>query len=154
MVHRPGGTPVSTTATRANTIGTPRYSETYRCEEESSRRARQLVMAALHAWGLDTLAENAALITAELVANAVRHSESRMLRVSVARPREGLVRVAVADKSRQLPVVRDPTPEESSGRGLLLVSVLASRWNTDLRRWGKVVWAELGTDEKRRDGST
>ncbi|MGV9322161.1 hypothetical protein [Streptomyces sp. NPDC003660] len=37
-------------------------------------------------------------------------------------------------------LLREP---EGAGRGLLLVSALASDWGTDVRRWGKVVWADL-----------
>ncbi|MGA5318923.1 hypothetical protein ACPCIU_00645 [Streptomyces seoulensis] len=32
---------------------------------------------------------------------------------------------------------------EEVGRGLLLVTALATRWGCDERGWGKIVWAEL-----------
>ncbi|WP_461007731.1 ATP-binding protein [Streptomyces capparidis] len=134
-------------APRANATGCPGYSETLPSEDESACRARQLVAAALNTWGLGCLIDDAVLIVAELVTNAVRHSDRGPLRVSVKRPEPRRVRVAVSDKSRSVPTLRAPFDDEESGRGLLIVGAVADRWGTDLRRWGKVVWAELVAGE-------
>ncbi len=63
----------------------------------------------------------------------------------------GLVRIEVADASgvAKLPSAAPhrPCPEGESGRGLLLVDVLAVRWGCEPRHpVGKTVWAEVSTD--------
>ncbi|WP_414507180.1 ATP-binding protein [Streptomyces sp. NEAU-L66] len=132
-----------TTATRPNATGAPGYSETLPREEGSVRRARLLVSAALNAWGLGDEADAGALIASELVTNAVQHGEGQSLRISIRLPERGRVHIAVADKSRTEPVPREATNHDVTGRGLLLVNATANEWGTDLRHWGKVVWAEL-----------
>ncbi|WP_308315871.1 ATP-binding protein [Streptomyces sp. CC228A] len=114
-------------------------------QPESAQRARQLVGAALHSWGLGNLAEDGVLVVSELVTNAVQHGQYTSLRVRVSRPAPNRVRLAVADRSRKVPIRREPTDEAEAERGLVLVSHVADRWGTDLRRWGKIVWAELST---------
>ncbi|MGW5198657.1 ATP-binding protein [Streptomyces spiralis] len=106
--------------------------------------ARNLVRTALAAWYLDELTDTAILLVSELVANAVKHTSSRVIRVIVTRPSERFVRIAVVDRARVMPELVKPGDElVASGRGLLLVDALAERWGTDLYRWGKQVWAEL-----------
>jgi len=102
-----------------------------------------LVSTACAAWGLGDLAEDAALVVSELVANAVRHARKGTLRVVVERPGADLVRIGVVDFSREHPVPRAHGPEDESGRGLVLVAHLAEDWGTDPLPWGKRVWAEL-----------
>lgn len=131
------------TVTRPNAIGAPGYSETMPCEPESASRARRLVRAALNTWDLGHLIEDGTLIISELVGNSVRHSGCRLLRVSVRLPDRDRVRIAVTDKCLQPPTAQTPRGDEESGRGLLLVSAMADRWDTEYRAWGKTVWAEL-----------
>ncbi|GAA2424673.1 ATP-binding protein [Streptomyces macrosporus] len=118
------------------------------------------LMAARHlagrGWPRDhEVAEAVVSIVAELAANAVTHGRvpgrKFQLRISVGRGPSGTgtLRVEVADAhggrrpdpSVPVPV---PEPEEESGRGLLLVDALASRWGVVDRLYcGKTVWAEL-----------
>ncbi len=119
----------------------PGRSETLPRKPESAAAARRLVRAACTAWGLERLADDSALVVTELVANAVRHARRASIRVVVARPAPGTVRLAVADLSRALPVPCVPEGEEEDGRGLTLVAALADDWGTDERHWGKIVWA-------------
>ncbi|MEU3947942.1 ATP-binding protein [Streptomyces sp. NPDC029526] len=130
-------------ATRARRTGCPGYSETLPRLPESAAPARCLVSTACAAWGLGDLAEDAALVVSELVANAVRHARKGTLRVVVERPGADLVRIGVVDFSREHPVPRAHGPEDESGRGLVLVAHLAEDWGTDPLPWGKRVWAEL-----------
>ncbi|MFD0069124.1 ATP-binding protein, partial [Streptomyces sp. NPDC127574] len=62
----------------------------------------------------------------------------------------GLVRIEVCDAAaaKRPPAAPPPTcPEGESGRGLLLVDVLAARWGwTPRRPVGKTVWAEVPTE--------
>jgi anti-sigma regulatory factor (Ser/Thr protein kinase) len=124
--------------------GHPGYSETLPNLEESAEAARRLVRTALAVWHLDELTDTALLLVTELVANAVQHTRSRVIRVVIARPSEHLVRIGVVDKARTLPELAQPGEDLlTGGRGLLLVDALAVRWGTELHRWGKQVWAEL-----------
>ncbi|MBL1112608.1 ATP-binding protein [Streptomyces sp. 110] len=136
--------------TRPAATGRPAYSQSLPCEAESAIRARRLVRAACTAWGLADLAEAGALIVSELVANAVAHSGSRCLRVTVSRPGPRRVRVAVIDKSRTYPVRRTPSAEDENGRGLAIVEAISARWGTDGLPWGKRVWAELRTPHEEK----
>ncbi|MFE0451579.1 ATP-binding protein [Streptomyces sp. NPDC058914] len=123
--------------------GHPGYSETLPGLEESAETARKLVRTALATWHLEELTDTAILLVSELVANAVKHTNSRVIRVVITRPSERFVRIGVVDRARVLPEVAKPDHLLTSGRGLLLVDALAERWGTDVYRWGKQVWAEL-----------
>ncbi|MFG2226970.1 ATP-binding protein [Streptomyces sp. NPDC048644] len=131
------------TATRSTAIGVPGYSQTYPREAASPSRARRLASTALRTWDLERLTADSELVVTELVNNAVQHGTGHSLRVSIKRIAAPRVRIAVTDRSLHLPVVRHPDAEEAAGRGLLLVAALSARWGTDIRGWGKVVWAEL-----------
>ena len=108
----------------------------------SVSEARQLVEAAV-AGCRDGVAEDAALLTSELVSNAILHARTPF-EVLVDRS-NGHVRVTVADGSPEPPIVQRPAPDEVGGRGLVLVSSLSSRWGFEGRRDGKSVWFELET---------
>ena len=111
------------------------------CSAKAPGQARSFVSATLAGWARDDLADAAAVIIAELAANAVRHAESTF-NVSVSRRGE-TVRISVQDWGPSVPWRRDPPLTALSGRGLRLVDHLAERWGTDLPGSGKVVWAEL-----------
>jgi two-component sensor histidine kinase len=90
------------------------------------------------------------LVVGELAANAVQHGRvpgrGFGLRLTLDAA-AGLVRIEVADAaSAKQPPTAPPSshPEDESGRGLLLVDVLAVRWGSVPRRpVGKTVWAEV-----------
>ncbi|WP_369187239.1 ATP-binding protein [Streptomyces sp. R08] len=125
-------------------IGHPGYSETFPASEESAEAARKFVKTALAAWHLEELTDSGVLLVTELVANAIKHTNTRNIRVVVSRPSERFVRIGVVDKARALPQMVKPGDNLlTSGRGLLLIDALAERWGTDVYRWGKQVWAEL-----------
>ncbi|MCX4548709.1 MULTISPECIES: ATP-binding protein [unclassified Streptomyces] len=140
------------TATRPNAIGAPGYSETMPCVPESAGRARNLIRMAIHTWGLDVLVSDGELIASELVGNAVQHSRSHHLRAGVTLLGPGHVVLSVSDRSTAYPRLQKSRLESVTGRGLLLVDELAHRWDADIRRWGKVVWAELRVAEDPPDG--
>jgi anti-sigma regulatory factor (Ser/Thr protein kinase) len=90
---------------------------------------------------------------AELAANAVRHGHARghdrfqlvLTHDAAART----VRIEVSDANPRHPPTDPPrpSPEDESGRGLLLVDVLAARWGTSRRvPLGKTIWADVATD--------
>ncbi|MEU3520627.1 ATP-binding protein [Streptomyces sp. NPDC006654] len=124
--------------------GHPGYSETLPGLEESAEVARRLVRTALAIWHLEELTDPGTLLVTELVANAVKHTNTRYIRIIVSRPSQRFVRIGVVDKARVMPeMAKQGDDLLTSGRGLLLVDALAERWGTDLYRWGKQVWAEL-----------
>ena len=127
----------------ASGTGHPAYSQTLPCETESARRARLLVRTACDTWHLPELADAASLVISELVSNAVAHSGSRVMRVTVSRPAPDRVRLSVVDRSHAKPAQRTASEDDEHGRGLALVDAVSDRWGTDPLRWGKRVWSEL-----------
>ena len=127
--------------------GHPGYSETFPASEESAEAARKLVRTALAAWRLDDLTDSGVLLVTELVANAVKHTSSRNIRVVVSRLSVRFVRIGVVDKAHALPQMVKPGDDLlTSGRGLLLLDALAECWGADMYPWGKQVWAELHSE--------
>jgi anti-sigma regulatory factor (Ser/Thr protein kinase) len=85
--------------------------------------------------------EAAALMTSELVTNAVRHSRRHLsLAIHLSRHQ---VRVEVSDDSTDPPRMQSPDQEDTTGRGLLIVHTLADRWGFEATTTGKTVWFEL-----------
>ncbi|MFI1108193.1 ATP-binding protein [Streptomyces physcomitrii] len=119
------------------------YGETLPRVPASALAARRLVCNTLTSWGVGELAEQAAVIVSELVANTVQHARRESIRVTVEHTAPGTVRIATADFSRRLPVPRLPGEDDEGGRGLALVEAMAQRWGVEERRWGKIVWAEV-----------
>ncbi|MEE1930995.1 ATP-binding protein [Streptomyces sp. TRM 70351] len=112
-----------------------------------ARLARLLTVAHLWAWGLPS--DRAAHVVAELAANAVQHGRvpGRNFRLDLA-VRCDVLRIEVTDtRGDRLfeTVARRPVCDGAeSGRGLLLVAVMADRWGVaegPVPR--KTVWAEL-----------
>ncbi|WP_411152773.1 ATP-binding protein [Streptomyces sp. A30] len=111
---------------------------------ESAGVARSLVRTALAAWHQEDLIDDALSVITELVSNAVDHARLPSIRVIVARPADGWIRLGVVDRSRAVPEMRtDSNGDQIRGRGLVLVEALSDRWGTDLHPWGKTVWAEM-----------
>jgi anti-sigma regulatory factor (Ser/Thr protein kinase) len=118
-----------------------------------ARLARHLALNQLDDWGIPhgtITSDTAALLVAELSANAVVHGRVRgrdfELRLALT---PAVLRVEVSDArtERRPPAPGDvPQPPDlaESGRGLLLVETLADRWAVlDREPIGKTVRAEL-----------
>jgi anti-sigma regulatory factor (Ser/Thr protein kinase) len=108
--------------------------------------ARAFLRCATEEWGVDDdLAQDAAMVITELVANAVDHARTEST-LSIGVAPEGLC-VSVRD-TRPGPVPRpapiDPTA--ARGRGLQMVDALTTAWGVTLHAAGKTVWAVLGPD--------
>jgi anti-sigma regulatory factor (Ser/Thr protein kinase) len=114
---------------------------------ESGPLARKLVLSVLRSWGLGSLLEVVELLTAELVANAVRHTGGRTIGLRMLR-RPGWLRVEVRDSSRALPCLIVAEPGAEYGNGLVVVNTLADRWGADLLPRGKGVWFEIKIRER------
>ena len=111
------------------------------CELPATARsvtdARRFVTNALRTWGRGELADTAALLTSEVVTNAVLHARTTV-DVVVRQLRDG-VTVEVSDGSRLAPQGRRTTPQSTTGRGLALLDQLASTWDVKVRSNGKTV---------------
>jgi DNA-binding NarL/FixJ family response regulator len=111
---------------------------------ESPRLARRFVSQTLERWQVRSELDVIELLVSELVTNAVVHARSDVeVSVAVAPDR---IRVGVFDSSRQLPVRREPGPEATSGRGLVMLDALAAAWGTEFAPGGKSVWFEVRND--------
>jgi uncharacterized protein YjbJ (UPF0337 family) len=75
------------------------------------------------------------------VANAVLHAHSEV-DLRLCRTGSG-IRIEVADHDPHPVLPRRPGPEDSGGRGLYLVGVLARDWGVRSSPPGKTVWFEL-----------
>ena len=106
----------------------------------SIRKARSFVDVTLTAWHLDGLRERAVLLTSELATNAVLHARTPF-RVSVLLDDD--LTVEVTDGSSEMPHVEREPLDGDRGRGLLLVSELASSWGSRREKDGKTVWFSL-----------
>ncbi|QNP71439.1 ATP-binding protein [Streptomyces roseirectus] len=109
--------------------------------------ARRHVTGLLTRWGHPDAALTAALLTSELCTNAILHGKlpGRLYRVETSLVARTL-RIAVTDpKGESVPAAEPhvPAPDTTSGRGLLIVQRLASRWSVEKLTVGKTVWAEL-----------
>ncbi|MEV5386111.1 ATP-binding protein [Streptomyces sp. NPDC052721] len=113
-------------------------------ESESSSVARNFVADVLKDWGLASVQDDAALVVTELVNNAIRHTGTPRLRVTVCRMSPGKVRIGVIDRRPALvPDLRCAGPLDTSGRGLALVDALTRAWGYTRWPWAKCVWADI-----------
>ncbi len=109
----------------------------------AAREARRFVAQSCGAAKLpEEVCQTAALLTSELVTNAVLHGRSRAT-LYVRRP-PPFLRVTVEDHNPQLPALGEhPELSATSGRGLRIVAELASRWGIEPSGQGKQIWFEL-----------
>jgi anti-sigma regulatory factor (Ser/Thr protein kinase) len=104
--------------------------------------ARRQVQAALRAWATGADPADVALLTSELVTNAVVHAAGLVITLVVSCSRDQ-VRVDVHDTSCDLPEMADVPADAESGRGLHLVASLAHEWGFYRTPAGKAVYFTL-----------
>ncbi|GGZ83622.1 SpoIIE family protein phosphatase [Streptomyces echinoruber] len=113
-------------------------------DPEALSQARRMIRAAVHAWDAAELADEVELVADELITNALMHTEGAAVVTLRALTGGGRrLRVEVEDTSSALPRPRDAGESGVSGRGLLLVDLLADRWGVEARGGGKVVWCDF-----------
>ncbi|MDX3226872.1 SpoIIE family protein phosphatase [Streptomyces sp. ME19-01-6] len=130
----PGSAPVRRTALTVAQV-----------EPERIAEARQQLRDMLHDWTDRDQVESAVLMLSEMVTNVLVHTDGDALLVAEVSGRPGArrLRLDVADSSDELPHRRRPGELASSGRGLMLMEVLADAWGVDPRGDGKCIWYEL-----------
>jgi len=107
------------------------------------RAAREFVAATLDAHAFEGDTDAALLLVSELATNAVRHAATPF--DIIIDLQGGRLRVAVIDHDVDHPPrVGQPSAQDPSGRGLLIVEQLSARWGTDeLGDGSKSVWFTL-----------
>jgi anti-sigma regulatory factor (Ser/Thr protein kinase) len=116
---------------------------TVRSETPSVASVRHFVTFAQRLLGSEADPSVAAVLTSELVANAVEVAAGEVT-VTISCVDE-VLRVEVRDHGYGLPEVLHPAPfDDGGGRGLLIVAELADDWGVQQFLPGKIVWFELG----------
>jgi anti-sigma regulatory factor (Ser/Thr protein kinase) len=127
-------------------VSSHRVTVTFPADLESASAARHFLEDRLREWGAEDLVESARLLVSELMVNAVLHSGTAAQLTVDLEP--GCLRVEVGDGGTGEVVQQPYEPESPTGRGLMIVDALASRWGVDDRpRGGKVVWFEIERDD-------
>jgi anti-sigma regulatory factor (Ser/Thr protein kinase) len=110
----------------------------------SVQMARFYVRAALSHHGLGDYAEDAELVTSEIVTNAIRHADAQKIGLELTALYESeAVAIVVTDTSPIPPVKRDLSVDSECGRGLDIVAALSARWGWRPQGGGKAVFAIL-----------
>ncbi|WP_256104545.1 SpoIIE family protein phosphatase [Streptomyces sp. ODS05-4] len=117
-------------------------------EPERIAAARRHVRELLHDWAEAEQVDSAVLMVSEMVTNVLVHTDGDALLVAEAVGDQGRrrLRIEVADTSDELPHRRRPGEMASSGRGLVLMEMLAHEWGVDPRGAGKSIWFALYED--------
>ncbi|MFE0174761.1 SpoIIE family protein phosphatase [Streptomyces sp. NPDC059002] len=117
-------------------------------EPERIVGARRHLRDLLHDWADDDQVDSAVLMVSEMLTNVLVHTDGDALLVAevTGEPGARRLRAEVADGSDDLPHKRRPGELASSGRGLVLMELLAGAWGVDPRGDGKSIWFELYED--------
>ncbi|MDT0549841.1 MULTISPECIES: ATP-binding protein [Streptomyces] len=137
------------------------FAQRFSATRRGARLARLLAAHQLAAWGIPRDSsgfEAAALVVAELAANAVLHGlvPGRDFALLLRYDDEtGVVQIEVSDTHDRQPARVVPERDDEHGRGLLLVDAFADRWGVRERQGpGKTVWAQVTAPRQRDDPTT
>ncbi|MFE3069116.1 SpoIIE family protein phosphatase [Streptomyces sp. NPDC059247] len=137
LSRRPAGAPPEPPRRTLMTIA--------QAEPERIAEAREQMRQLLHDWADGDQLDSAVLMVSEMVTNVLVHTDGDALLVAEVACGEKArrLRVEVSDTSDELPHKRHPGEMASSGRGLVLMEMLADAWGVDPRGEGKSIWFEL-----------
>jgi serine phosphatase RsbU (regulator of sigma subunit)/anti-sigma regulatory factor (Ser/Thr protein kinase) len=143
LLHRPGGTrgePLFAPSPVRRTM-----LSVAQAESERVAVARQQLRELLHDWLSPDQVDSAVLLVSEMLTNVLVHTDADALLLAEVRGEPGSrrMRVQVTDTSDALPHKRRPGELASSGRGLVLIELLADAWGVDPQGEGKSIWFEL-----------
>lgn len=110
-------------------------------EPDAPRRARR-ALSSLFIYPADPISEAVELAASELVTNVVIHTESGgLMRAWDPKPANPF-RLEVEDHAAPGPI-SPPMPDDSGGRGLIIVDNVADAWGVEPTDDGKTIWAEF-----------
>jgi anti-sigma regulatory factor (Ser/Thr protein kinase) len=119
------------------------------------RQARAAIRHVLSSWGLSALAGDAALIASELVANSAEHAPGTPVGLTIrphAEPsgRPGIL-CQITDTSPVMPKRHPLQPDSERGRGLHIVTALATATGITTSPDGKTAWFTLTDRQPERN---
>ncbi|CAL9468875.1 hypothetical protein SUDANB58_02810 [Streptomyces sp. enrichment culture] len=114
-------------------------------EPERIATARRHLRDLLHDWPDAEQRDAAVLLLSEALTNVLVHTDADALLVAemTGEPGERRIRAEVFDDGADLPHKRRPGEMASSGRGLMLIELLADAWGVAPRGRGKSIWFEI-----------
>ncbi|MER5949548.1 SpoIIE family protein phosphatase [Streptomyces sp. NPDC001904] len=132
--------------------GTPQAPRMHRyvhqADPEGLADARAALREHLTAWGLGSMADDVETAAGELLVNALMHTEGgAVLTLEVLTGPPRAVRLWVKDRSSSRPQRRTPGETATSGRGMVMVEAMASRWGVEPRGEGKAVWCDFAVPD-------
>jgi serine/threonine-protein kinase RsbW len=122
-----------------------RFSKAYRPLAHSAKDARDDLRMALTSWDMTDLYDDASVVLAELITNAIRSNDAIDVEIYPSGD-SGRLHVEVHDTCRESPVQQSPGDDEESGRGLMLIAALAKEWGWTPTGDGKIVHAVIERD--------
>jgi len=151
LLSRPGASGAEDTpagVTPARTVRRTMMSVA-QAEPERVAVARQQLRELLHDWTSQDQIDSAVLLLSEMLTNVLVHTDADALLLAEVRDQADgrRMRIEVTDPSDDLPHKRRPGELASSGRGLVLIELLADTWGVDPRGEGKSIWFELHEPE-------
>jgi anti-sigma regulatory factor (Ser/Thr protein kinase) len=129
-----------------------KLTRTFPAEPRSVATARHFATSML-AGDAAELRDAVELMVSELATNCIRHVNASF-EVSVEQSEQSL-HVEVRDQGAGRPVMRSPSPDDLTGRGLRIVDLLAARWGVRYDAdAGKTVWFTLAVPRPAETGET
>jgi len=121
-------------------------------ELTSARQARFTVRQALAAWRIDEPSGDAEMLAYELVANAAEHGDGKPITIALRRHAgpggRADITCEITDTSSAEPQPRDAGPEAERGRGLAIVTALATASGVRHEPAGKTSWFTLALTDR------
>lgn len=123
---------------------------------EGLSEARAQLKALLHDWARPDQVDTAVLLATELLGNVLVHTDQDGALNAYVTGEDGRRRllVEVMDRGDELPHQRTPGELASSGRGLMLLDILADQWGVRPEPEGKTAWFALAEGPPADAGDT
>ncbi|MFF1925976.1 SpoIIE family protein phosphatase [Streptomyces sp. NPDC058221] len=125
-------------------------------QAEGLAEARAELKALLYDWARPDQVDTAVLLATELLGNVLVHTDQDGSLTAYVTGETGRRRllVEVMDRGDELPHQRTPGELASSGRGLLLLDILADQWGVRPEPEGKTAWFALAEAPPETGGAT